>query len=273
MRTLQASLALLRAAGAFTVCSLLAGVTPALAQITVTLHQPLADSLQTESMPVIATVLSGSEVTSVQAAVGTRTTALTSGGSNTWSGTLNLDGLARGPLQLVVMATNSAAQTAQVQRDFTYDKRPVLTVIAPTGSVLGLPDVRVTAQCTDDGPTCHILVTPEAGPHLAAGFGSLDVVVRPPDGDQRLLIIATDSAGLKTEVSRRMTVQSNTRYVAAASFSGKILDIATDRALIYEDLASLVRVRLVDRTNNTSELLWTATAGDEFVVGLFCAIS
>ena len=265
MRTFHIPFALLRAAGAFTVCFLLAGVTPALAQITATIQQPATNSLQTESMRVVVNVTSGSEVTSVQAAVGTHTTTLASQGSNSWSGTVNLEGLARGPQVVVVTATNAAAQSVQAQRNFVYDKLPVLTVTAPAESVLGLPDVRVTAQCTDDGPVCTIRVAGEDSTNLAAGQGSIDVVVRPPDGEQRLSITATDSTGRSTGVIRRMTVASNPRYALAGTFPGKVIDVTADRALIYEDLVFPYTLRIVNRTNNTSELIWTATAGDETV--------
>jgi len=46
--------------------------------------------------------------------------------------------------------------------------------------------------------------------------------------------------------------------LAEQGFTGRILDVQTDRALIYDDLASPRTIRIVNRTTNASETIWTA---------------
>lgn len=126
------------------------GAAPAAAELNISITNPRVDSVA-EGDPLQVTVLVLSppaEITSIQAAVGTRTLALTQNRVNTWSGALSLAGLPRGSHQLVVTAANTAAETREATRSFLYDEAPTLTVTAPAASArVSGPDVRVTELC------------------------------------------------------------------------------------------------------------------------------
>jgi hypothetical protein len=142
---------------------MLIGAAPAFAQITVNILSPRTHSdfgsplIYSDPVPIRVAVGSPTEVLSVQAAVGTRTTALTFE-AGAWAGSLSLDGLPPGPYVIVIQATN-AGGTAQGQGNFTFDKLPVLTLAAPAQFAVGQPDIPVKGQCVDDGPTCNISVS------------------------------------------------------------------------------------------------------------------
>src|SRR5688500_6950351 len=81
-----------------------AGASPAAAAINISIPQPGAHSLAERDPLQLAVVVRAppAEITSIQAAVGARTLALTKTGVNVWSGSLSLAGLPRGQHQLVV---------------------------------------------------------------------------------------------------------------------------------------------------------------------------
>jgi hypothetical protein len=246
----------------------IAGAGPAMAQINVNIVSPAADVPQDEQMPVVVKVTSPSEVTSVQAAVGTQTVALTSSPTN-WTGTISLAGLPRGSHQLVVTATNAAAQTQQATRTFLFDKQPVLTVTSPANDTLGQPDVRVAASCTDDGPSCVIAVSVAGGGQMAVGNGSIDALIRPPDGVSTLEITARDSMNRTTQALRRVLVTTNPKLTPTATYPGNILDLQADRALVYDTLTSPFTLRIVNRATNANQTIWTANANEEAVTGAY----
>jgi hypothetical protein len=92
-RTFPVQATLTRMALAIAFCWLFAfaGAAPASAQITINIFNPSADFPEDDPLGISVTVTSPSEVTSVQAAVGTRTSTLTHP-FGTWSGTLSLAG-------------------------------------------------------------------------------------------------------------------------------------------------------------------------------------
>jgi hypothetical protein len=243
------------------------GAAPAAAEINIAITKPAAPVPPPFSDPVVADdqleivvrVFSPpAEITSIQAAVGTRTVTLTKDGVDTWSGSLSLAGLPRGQYQLAVTATNAAAETRQVTRAFTYDEPPTLTVTAPAESVkLSGQDIRVSASCVDDGPSCAIGVKVNDS-YVAAGIGTIDTIVSLPHGLVKLEIYAGDALAYgRVSVVRFIDVLSPRRRVVA-SYSGPILDITPDRALIFDTSVTPRVVRLVDRATNTSQIIWTA---------------
>jgi hypothetical protein len=242
-----------------------AAAVPAAAQITIDIVRPSAGSVPLSPLDILVHITSAPEITSVQAAIGTRTTTLTRLLGDAWQGSMSLEGLPLGQTQLVVTATNAAAQTGQATRSFHHD-RPFFVVTAPTGNVFATPDVRVTARCPD-APQCLIRVsvqyenTPISFP-LAAGIGSIDTIVTPPDGVGTLWITANG----QYEVARPIVVQSKPNYHAVASYPGRILDITADRALIVDETVVPRIVRLVDRTTNTSQVVWMGRGLNTYVL-------
>jgi hypothetical protein len=240
------------------------GAAPAAAEISIAVNKPGADSLaEGDPLEIAVIVLSPpAEITSIQAAVGARTLTLTKDGVNTWSGSLSLTGLPRGPHQLVVTATNVAAETRQVTRPFIFNNPPTLTVTAPAEPYqLSGPDIRVSATCVDnDGPPCKLTVMALNGVNipLAAGVGTIDTIVSSAEGRLLLAIFATDAVtNREVSVVRVLDVLSP-RHRPVASYSGGILDITSDRALIVDGSVTPSVVRLVDRATNTSQIIWTA---------------
>jgi hypothetical protein len=250
---------LVRAAFLAALCGLftVVGAASAAAQVTVNILNP-GDLPEDDPIAIAVSVTSGPAVTSVEAKVGTKTVALDLHNGN-WFGYMDMSGLARGQHDLVVTATNAAAQTGQATRTFMLDRRPTINVTSPADYALGLPDIRATATCTDDGGPCLLTVGYINGPFLAAGNGSIDTLIKPVDGTQQLEFAATDSTNrTATRVQRTVAVHSSTRLRSEQGFTGRILDIQTDRALLYDDLASPRSVRIVNRTTNASETIWAA---------------
>lgn len=237
------------------------GAAPAAAEIGISITKPRIDSVaEGDPLEIAVAVLSPpAEITSMQAVVGTRALALTKNGVNTWSGSLSLAGLPRGQHQLVVTATNVASETQQATRAFIYDKLPTLTVTAPAEHYgLSGPDVRVRATCVDDGPSCEITVRGlNSSPPLAVGIGTIDTIVTLPPGSATLAVVATDVAPRAVSVVRYIDVLSP-RHLVAASYSGRILDITSDRVLIFDGSVTPGVARLVDRPTNASQIIWTA---------------
>jgi hypothetical protein len=257
-----------RVASSFAVCWTLIEATPAFAQMTFTIHSPKATTLHgypeiyDDPVPIAVQVNSPTEVLSVQATVGTRTTALTfTPGQPAWVGSLSLDGLPRGEYTIVFEATNSGGQTAQGQGTFTFDKRPVLTLTAPAQFAVGQPDIPVAGQCVDDGPSCLVTVATNLRTLLVAS-GSFNTVVTPPAGEHDLTIRATDATGRYVEVTRHVFVSSKGGLSIAGTFQGTLLDVDAARALTFDDTVTPSVVRLHDRAANTSQIIWTGPVPD-----------
>ena len=252
-----------RIASALAFCWLIAiaGAAPASAQININIVKPQAGVPQDELMPIVVTTTSPSEVTSVQATVGNQTVNLTSTPPN-WSGTISLAGLARGNHDLVVTATNAAAQTQQATRTFLFDKRPVLAITSPANHTLGQPDIRIVASCTDDGPSCVITVGVPGSGLMATGNGSIDTWIRPPDGVRDIEFKALDSANRTAEATRRVLVTTNPKLTPTAGYPGDVVDLQADRALVYDTLNAPATLRIVDRATNASQTIWTASTSE-----------
>jgi hypothetical protein len=248
------------------VCWTLAGAAPASAQITITVHSPEgANSDQPkvygEPVPISASVSSSSEVQSVKATVGTRSTTLTFT-SGAWVGSLALDGLPRGEQTMVIEATVAGGQTAQVQRLFIYDKLPVLTLTAPAQFTVGQPEIPIAGSCVDDGPTCIVTVSTNLLTSLLMVTGSFNTVVTPREGPQTLTFRARDSTGRYVEVTRQVFVSSKGGLTVDGSFQGTILDADAARALTFDDTVRPSVVRLYDRAANTHQIIWTGPSPD-----------
>jgi hypothetical protein len=258
-----------RAAFALAFCSLcaFAAATPASAQITLSISAPSSSYAYEGPLYIAVRATSPSEVTSVQAATGTRTTALVwTPDIGYWTGEMPLDGLTHGEHPLVVTATNAAGQTESATRTFTYDKPPTLTVTSPAAYGLGQPDVRLIASCVDDGGSCRITVrTTFSIAIYAVGDGAIDTFIRPPDGLHTIEIAASDSTGRFVRTDRKVLVTSNNRLTPQAGYAGAILDVSTDRVLISNELASPATLSIVNRTTLESHTIWTATATEEAV--------
>jgi hypothetical protein len=237
----------------------LANAAPAMAQITFVVHAPEANGYAGEPVYISVGVGSAHELTSVQAAVDGRSTALThSGSTGTWVGALSLDGLPRGEKTLTISATNSGGQTGATQRTFIYDKLPVLTLTSPAQDSLGLPDLRVTGQCVDDGPSCSITVTAgDSATLLAVSGDTIDQIVTPPQGKTTLRVRATDSAGQAVQITRDVFVQASGKLSPLVRFPGTIVDIDATRALVLDERVSPQVLRIVDRAANSSQIIWT----------------
>jgi hypothetical protein len=250
----------------FVMSWMLAGAAPAFAQITFTVFHPQEGSIYGEPVMISTRVVSPTEVLSVVATAGGRSVPLVYNSfTNEWSGSLSLDGLPRGPYTMVIEATNSGAETAQVSRGFTYDKLPFIKIIQPANGSIWQRDVPIKAECIDDGPTCTLTAEIISGP-ITQTTGQLDTVFRPTEGRRFLNFTATDSTGRPTIAPPRLVfVTLGDGLPVADTFPGQILDIDADRALTVDDTEPLAVVRLHDRAADTSQIIWTAASANERV--------
>jgi hypothetical protein len=153
----------------------------------------------------------------------------------------------------VLTATAAAASAGGLQPE---DQRPVITVTSPAEGTVAQPDVRVTAHCTDDQPGCKIQVSVGAKRLAWADGGSIDTVVRPPDGAIQLSVTTIDSAGHHVSETRGLFVNSSPKLTLAVTLPAEIIDIDDDRALVV-DRNTPMTLRIVDRATNASQIIWT----------------
>jgi hypothetical protein len=115
---------------------------------TVTITSPAPAAVVGDSFPVSGTLQSTYTVNTVQAQVqggAAQSLTFTSTGFN---GTTDASAVPVGPMTLAVTATDSVAGTGSAAVNLIHDHPPTLSVATPDG-VVGRPDVRLQATCTD----------------------------------------------------------------------------------------------------------------------------
>ncbi len=213
------------------------------ANINISIIQPAAAALVGDDLWAVVTVSSTFEIRSVVARVEDRQASLVfsptaySDRFGTWPGwtnTLSLVGLTRGPKMLTVEASDFLNNSAQAQRTFVYDRKPVLTVTAPLAETVARPQVHIAAGCTDDDPVGCSLSVSAGGAVVANARDSIDQVVslsRFEGSATTLHFEAVDSAGQRTIADIPIYVESSIRLSEAASVPASIWDVQPDRIL------------------------------------------
>jgi len=153
-----------------------------------------------------------------------------------WTNSISLVGLARGTNTVIVEGTDFFGNSAHDQRDFVYDRKPILEVTFPLSLSVARPQIRVSASCSDDDPIgCALRVS--AGPVLASGHNSVDKVVslaQYEGGAVTLHFEAADSAGQTTAIDIPVYVESSVRLSETQEVAGGIWNVLPDRILFLE---------------------------------------
>lgn len=177
-----------------------------------------------------------------------------------WAGTISLAGLARGSKTLIVTATDAFGNTNQVQRSFTYDLPPTLTVTAPADGAVARPGLQIAATATDDAPDGLVIRVYSGNnydsPLLLSSSSPLNtnLTFNDPDGTFiDLTFQAWDSVGGPPAItSRRIYVQSSSNLVEVANVTGgRIVDAQPDRFLFVTPQDGPSRAYIKSRSNGS----------------------
>jgi hypothetical protein len=229
--------------GSLPVVTMTGTATAAQPPVTVVLpqrNQVVGDTLQVRAR----TDTPPASLRSLTAQVAGRVVNLAQAGTD-WLGTMTLNGLPHGTLTLRVRAESVSGDTTVVDVPIIHDAPPVITVLGPSRGTVARPNVRLQAQCTDDGPAgcTRILVhAPYSNnPHwtVADGDASMDTTVSLALWDRsgvRLTFTAYDSRGQQThhEVTP-VYVEASPRWTEVASGGVLLLDYDDQRALFLAD--------------------------------------
>jgi hypothetical protein len=157
-----------------------------------------------------------------------------------WLGTLTLNGLPHGALTLRVRAESVSGDTTVVDVPIIHDVPPVITVLGPSRGTVARPQVRLQAQCSDDGPAgcTRILVlvgyNDNSRQSVADGDATMDTTVSLAAWDRHqvtISYIAYDSRGQQTYGNVDVFVEGSPRWTEVAQGGVRLLDYDDQRAL------------------------------------------
>jgi hypothetical protein len=210
---------------------------------------------QTDSVEIRVGVAGPYPVSSVRAAIGDRSIALTYvASSNYWRGKLSTAGLPYGPLTVVGTATDVQGRGGTGQMQFEHNLRPVVTVTLPGDSSATRNTIQYSATCRDDHPNgCTSLQLLIDNVVVASGTnsltGTISMVGRPtpsylvfrgtaPRADQ------FNGVESSLQVNRLVYTEPLTSYDSVGTTSGPVYDYAFGRALYHRiDTDSAFAVR------------------------------
>jgi hypothetical protein len=248
-------------------------------EINMTLPAPTPYSVTSDSLFIVASVVSTHTLTSVRASYGGKQTPLTyytnnSLGGTNWRGTLDLAGERHDTLLVQVSATDVNGAVTEVLVLVIHDTPPVLTVSTPTAASVARPFVSVKADCVDDDPRgCKSIVVERgiAGQVIFSTTAqSIDqsLSLAPYNGQTfDLSIVATDWRGRTARVTRNVNVESSTRLVELRSAPGPMSDIRGDRVLYTQTSGDTLRLRVLHPSTAADSVIreWSPFIG---VMGL-----
>ncbi len=236
--------------------------------LSVSVLQPATGALSGDNLWVCATVTSTFEISQCTAQVEGRQVDLVFSPSAYydkygsphpgWINTLSLSGLARGTKTLSVQATNWLANSAQVQRTFVYDRKPVLTVTAPLDQTVARPQVHLAASCTDDDPAGCSLQVSVGGVVVATGHDSLvqDLSLAGLDESWTTLhFVAIDSAGQQAAADVAVAVESSVRLIQVLEVPGPIMSVEPTRVLFMESRSDRGVLKIRERATGQDTLV------------------
>ena len=220
------------------------------AQITVSIKAPTANALAGDSLPVVATVTSTHSLDSVRVIIGGLNVPLVFfAAQHEWRGTALLASLPRDSVLVQVRArdVNGAATDAFVF--VRHDRKPGLVVSVDSLGV-ARPDVALTADCTDDGPSaCTISVSAQDGSFttaVASGgahVGGTYSLAAATGRTVKLVFKATDDRGQVTKVEVRNVIVDASSHLTEI---GRVDGIALDQrngALLYRAAGGVIALR------------------------------
>lgn len=207
-----------------------------------------------DTVTIYADVVSTFEIAVVTASVDERSVELAFSGSTPaskrWSGTLSLAGRARGPLVLVVTATDVFNHYTDVVVPLMLDRPPTVVVSAPLSGAVARPRVYLDATCVDDDPTgCRSIIVYANGLDIAKGTASLsqELDLSQFEGQAVDLDVAgDDSSGQSSHVSLRAYVEPSPHLSLRAEVNGRVWDAADARVLFLDETESIPVLKVLD---------------------------
>ena len=208
--------------------------------ITLTLKSHSSGSLVGDIVPIIVTVESVYELASVTAQIDDSViTLIYSQAADcirhhcgpAFVGELNLTGLPSSDYTMVIRATDSTAQIAEISVTVTLDRTPTLTVTSPVNLSVAHPTILLNLSCGDDSGSCTIMVSIN-GQEVARGTDTLeqDLDLTGRDGGMVNLIISA------VDLSQQTAMDSRSIYVETSEFIESIFEAPAE---------------VLDFTNNT----------------------
>jgi hypothetical protein len=228
------------------------GLTAVFSPVYMRILQPTPNAVRGDNLQVLVVIDSANaSIASVQASAAGRTVALTPASTGGLAGTLSLAGTPVGPMELRVLATTVNGDTAAVTRTFIHDAPPTLSITAPPGGQVARPQLRIDADCADDGPEGCASLTVTAftleGPYQQVASGTsgvhTSVSLAALDGYRVLLrFTGTDSRNQTASVVDTVYVETSAALTEVASAGVRLLDADVGRVL-YADAAGSVWLR------------------------------
>ena len=243
----------------------------------IAVNAPEVNGPGADNLLVRVTIISALELADVRAEVDGHEAALAfAGGENLWRGTIDLHGVALGPLRLGLSVTDVQGHTFSTTVPFLHDNPPVLTVTHPVNYEVARPNMHVEATCTDDVGCVSLaidLVDATLMPYrrVFEGTGAtvnsdLPVVDDPTrfGGEVLARFVATDALGQADTLYRLATIESPTAALeAVATAPGRVLDVDATRILYIDSTsADAQAVRIRDRSSGNEV---TVSEGPGFV--------
>lgn len=242
-------------------------------EVAVTVIKPSAGQTIPEDLSVAATVASTYQLATVMASVRGASVQLAYGpygrwySEYAWGGELSLVGQPRGPIDLVVTATDVFGHTTDAVVGLILDRPPVVTVSAPLDGSIARPQLDLAAACTDDDPAgCRSLEARvqqfgySEGVVIASGTDTLSqqVDLSAYEGQSvSVIVTGEDSIGQRAMVSRRVFVESSSRLRMRTEVSGAVWDVAGSRTLFLDLSGSTPALKMLDDAVGTTQTVET----------------
>jgi hypothetical protein len=244
--------------------------------ITLTLKSHSSGSLVGDIVPIAVTVESVYELASLTAQIDDSVTTLVYSEEAIWIlicacygpgfvGDLSLTGVPSGDYTMVIRATDSTAQTAQISITVTLDRAPTLNVTSPMNLSVARPTIPLNLSCGDDSGSCTIVVSIN-GQEVVRGTDTLEQDIDLTDRDGTvidLIISAVDSRQQTTVDSRSIYVETSEFIASIFEAPAEVLDF-TDNTVLYRktDSNDLVISDLTKTDQTTVNLPVDYESGD-----------
>lgn len=233
--------------------------------ITVSMYRPV--NVVPSSFSVQVLIKSVYELTEVAATVQDRTAALQYSspdynGAALWMGALSLSGLPQGSYQLNVTAKDGQGHMGSLNVPIILDDRPVVKIIEPIEGAVARPNLRISATCTDDGPSgCtqfkalvedHYTITT-----VASSVYEMDQSISLAAWEGKkisLRFVGVDSRGQERNELRTVYVESNPQMTVVQTVYGIVLDTDLQRTLYWDPVSKNVFLHTGDTATDLSIL-------------------
>ena len=193
-----------------------------------------------DTLTVTADVTSGAQIASAVATVAGRQTTLVRNSAGNWGGSLDLSGLPRDTLNLVVVASDVNGLSGSGSRRYIHDRAPRVLISSPVDADVARPSFTYSATCIDDDPAGCVSFTLVArspagsSQTLASGTASLSgtVSLAAFDGSRvTLAFVGKDARGQVKTVTQSIYVESSNQLSPVGVAGGLVLDVSGGRAL------------------------------------------